>query len=229
MSLPAPPLNVSTAPSSGCPAMPSQSVIVSSPVPPIRTSCPLRPSRASLPPSPRTTSSPFVPLRSSELLVPVISSRWAAYAEPVVPTRAARRPAGPPRWCEGCACPEPMAGSMATFIWTNVASGCALMPTKRRVPARADTSWWFRGSGLAALTPQPPSGRSVVEVRGAPATSLEPRAADVSSSARRPGRSRGCGRRCRSAWDERSSAPCPAPAPATGRASRGCGRSRTGP
>src|SRR5215203_2176522 len=89
MSLPAPPLKVSTAPSSGCPAMPSQSVMVSSPVPPIRTSWPLRPSRASLPPSPRTTSSPFVPSRSSELLVPVISSRWAAYAEPAVPTRLA--------------------------------------------------------------------------------------------------------------------------------------------
>jgi hypothetical protein len=33
-------------------------------------------------------------------------------------------------------------------------------------------AWWFRGSGLAALTPQPPE-HSVVEVRGALATSLE--------------------------------------------------------
>ena len=42
-------------------------------------------------------------------------------------------------------------------------------------------------------------------------------------------RSRGSGRRCRSAWGGRSSAPCPAPARATGPASPASGRSRTGP
>ena len=52
---------------------------------------------------------------------------------------------------------------------------------------------------------------------------------ELRTSARRPGRSRASGRRCRSAWGGRSSAPCPGPARATGPASRGCGRSRTGP
>ena len=49
------------------------------------------------------------------------------------------------------------------------------------------------------------------------------------TSAPRRERSPAAGRRCRSAWDARSSAPCPGPARATGPASRGCGRSRTGP
>ena len=47
-------------------------------------------------------------------------------------------------------------------------------------------------------------------------------------SARTRARSRACGRRCRSAWGGRSSAPCPAPARATGPASPACGRWRTG-
>ena len=54
-------------------------------------------------------------------------------------------------------------------------------------------------------------------------------ALSVSSSARRPGRSRGCARRCRSAWGGRSSAPCPGPARATGPAIPAYGRWRRAP